>query len=89
MSEHEYHRDSETALAEQMDRQYEQAEDRRRYPDPLLAAQETVLLRTCGWCRLPMGSKPGQGISGETTGICPDCEERLLLVAPLREDGGE
>lgn len=40
-------------------------------------APQTRLSIVCGWCRKPLGTKDGQGVSGETTGICADCAERV------------
>ena len=32
----------------------------------------------CAWCGKPLGSKPGEGTSGVTHGICEDCAARLF-----------
>jgi hypothetical protein len=32
----------------------------------------------CAWCGKPLGSKPGEGTSGVTHGICDDCAARLF-----------
>jgi len=45
-------------------------------------AVNTVLVRRCSWCKAIMGNKPGNGISGETGTICPDCEAMLADYAP-------
>ena len=39
---------------------------------------ETILVVTCAWCGKPLGTKPGHGISGESSGMCQDCAERML-----------
>ncbi len=31
------------------------------------------LLIVCQYCRKPIGLKNGDGVSGESSGICPDC----------------
>jgi NAD-dependent SIR2 family protein deacetylase len=45
-------------------------------------AVNTVLVRRCSWCHTIMGDKPGDGVSGETSTICPDCEAILDQSAP-------
>jgi len=32
----------------------------------------------CAWCGKPLGSKPGEGTSGVTHGICDECAARLF-----------
>ena len=38
--------------------------------------EDTTLTIVCSWCKKPMGTKPGQGVSGETSTICPDCARK-------------
>ena len=45
-------------------------------------AVNTVLVRACSWCHKELGTKDGQGISGETSTICPECEAALDDYAP-------
>jgi len=38
--------------------------------------------RRCAWCGKAMGTKDGDGVSGETSGICPACKAKLLAGLP-------
>jgi hypothetical protein len=38
----------------------------------------TTLKIICAWCGKPMGEKDGQGISGETSSMCPDCYKKEM-----------
>jgi hypothetical protein len=37
---------------------------------------KTVLAITCAWCGRRMGTKDGEGISGESSCMCPKCEKK-------------
>jgi hypothetical protein len=34
-----------------------------------------IIVSVCGWCSRLQGEKPGEGISGVSDGICPDCAD--------------
>jgi hypothetical protein len=36
----------------------------------------------CAWCGKNMGTKPGNGLSGITHGICPECEAKQYESMP-------
>ena len=38
----------------------------------------TVIRVICGWCGKNMGEKDGQGIEGESHGICDNCLNRYF-----------
>ncbi len=38
----------------------------------------TKLLIICAWCGMNMGTKPGQGQTGVSHGICDECIEKEL-----------
>jgi hypothetical protein len=38
---------------------------------------QTIVVR-CAWCGRDMGVRPGQGVSGVSHGLCPDCSARLM-----------
>jgi len=40
--------------------------------------KQTTLTIVCAWCNKDMGEKDGQGVSGTTHGICPDCQEKIM-----------
>jgi uncharacterized Zn finger protein (UPF0148 family) len=52
--------------------------------------EHTVLKVTCGWCGIPLGEKDGEGVSGETHGLCPMCSyiEHLKLAQNLVKNKG-
>lgn len=37
----------------------------------------TTLIIKCAWCKKPLGTKDGQGVSGISHGICKDCEKKF------------
>ena len=42
---------------------------------------------SCGWCGADLGTKPGDGVSGTTTGICGRCAKNLC--GAIRPEGEE
>jgi hypothetical protein len=35
--------------------------------------EKTIMKVECAWCGKPMGTKNGKGVTGTTSGICPEC----------------
>jgi len=50
-----------------------------------MAKKKTVLKIECCGCGLPMGEKNGGGVTGTTSGLCPECDNiaRLQLAQNL------
>ena len=43
-----------------------------------------ILKRLCAWCNVSLGAdKAGDGVDGETHGICPECMARELKEVGL------
>lgn len=38
----------------------------------------TIITIICAWCQKTLGEKDGQGIEGESHGICDDCLNRYF-----------
>lgn len=53
-------------------------------------ARKTILTVVCGYCGKFIGTKPGYGVSGVTTGICKECDkiEEEKLVDQIAESKG-
>lgn len=50
--------------------------------------RETILTIICMYCKKYMGEKPGLGVSGDTSSICPECwKERFPGVKYPEECG--
>lgn len=43
----------------------------------------TLLHITCAWCGRDLGTRDGQGVSGESHGCCDACVERYFPEAAL------
>ncbi len=43
---------------------------------------KTELSIVCAWCKKPMGTKDGKGVSGTTSAICPDCAKKEWAKVP-------
>ncbi len=39
----------------------------------------------CAWCGKDLGTKDGQGVEGESSGICEDCARRWLSDVQVSE----
>ena len=54
-------------------------------------AVNSVLHVVCAWCQKDMGTKPGNGSTGVTHGMCPECREIELAKATtlIAEKGDE
>lgn len=42
-----------------------------------MQGNETTLTIVCSWCNKVIGTKDGDGQTGETHGICSKCEKEL------------
>jgi hypothetical protein len=40
--------------------------------------KKTTIVVFCAWCGKPLGTKDGEGVSGVSHGICPDCARQFL-----------
>ncbi len=45
----------------------------------------TELTVVCAWCSKPMGAKDGQGVSGVSHSICPECLAKAMAESELRK----
>ena len=47
--------------------------------------RKTQLRIVCAWCGKTMGYKDGQGVTGDTHSICPECEAKQTKpISPAR-----
>ena len=46
---------------------------------------KTVLLVKCAWCGKDMGEKDGQGVSGVSHGMCPECCRKVTADTEIAD----
>ena len=47
---------------------------------------KTILTVICAWCGKDMGEKDGQGVSGVSHGMCPDCYSKAMADLRIAEN---
>ena len=40
--------------------------------------KHTVIQIVCAWCKKPMGTKEGYGVTGISHSICPECARKEI-----------
>ena len=46
----------------------------------------TVLTMKCGWCKKPLGTKDGKGISGTSDGMCQECYDIEMSKLEVKQN---